>query len=236
MADWIKVRSGILEPKHRKAMGAAIYLYLYMLDKAEWEDGTIYNWTDKQAADDLEMPIVTLRSQRRHLENELYIKTVQEYNGLKISISKFSNPKEGVKKLTGGVNKLTGGVLKNDQGGYSKVNTASILPDLNTTLNIDSKKISGREVEFLDSLVSLFGGKDFDNELQWRTTLELRKTHGDEKVFRVFKYYALQGKRLGQAVASVVNAIDNWNDRKPTAEPVKQLTPEELAEYVKELK
>ena len=115
MADWIKVRSGILEPKHRKAIGACWHLYLYMLDKAEWEDGTIYGWTDKKASDELEMPIVTLRMQRRHLEDELYIKTVQEWNGLKISINKFANPKEGVKKLTGSVKKLTGGVLRSEE-------------------------------------------------------------------------------------------------------------------------
>ena len=237
MADWIKVRSGILEPKHRKAMGTAIYLYLYMLDRADWDDGTIYNWKDKQAADDLDMPVVTLRSQRRRLEDELYITTVQEQSGLKIMISKFENPKEGVKKLTGGVNKLTPRVLKNDHSGYSKVNTPTLCSDLNTTLNIDSKKmITKSEFDFLDSIVSLFGIKDFDNELQWRTALELRKKHGAEKVYNIFKYYALKGKTIGYAAASVADRIDTWNDRKQSESPVKQLTPEELAEYAKELK
>jgi hypothetical protein len=38
---WIKVKRGILEPKHIEKLGVAWYLYFYILDNADWDTGTI---------------------------------------------------------------------------------------------------------------------------------------------------------------------------------------------------
>jgi len=91
---FIKVRSGILEPKHRRKIGSAIFLYLYILDRANWDDGIIHEWSDETVAEELEMPVMTVRYQRRKLENELYIQSQQKYQRMEISITKWSNPKE----------------------------------------------------------------------------------------------------------------------------------------------
>lgn len=54
---WIKIKRGILEPKHIERLGAAWYLYFYILDQTEWESGTILDWKDKYVADDLCKPL-----------------------------------------------------------------------------------------------------------------------------------------------------------------------------------
>ena len=91
---WIKVKRGILEPKHRRKLGAAWFLYFYMLDLTNWEDGVIYDWKDKDVAADLEMPINTLRDHRRKLEDEQYIQTRIKKYGLEITINNWTNPRE----------------------------------------------------------------------------------------------------------------------------------------------
>ena len=82
---FIKIRRGILESKHRIKLGAAWQLYFYMLDLVNWETGMIFGWKDKDAACDLEMPVATLRDQRRRLEDELYISTTIKKYGLEVS-------------------------------------------------------------------------------------------------------------------------------------------------------
>ena len=90
---FIKVRRGILEPKHRRKLGQAWFLYFYMLDQADWNDGVIHEWTDETAADELDMPVTTLRKQRRHLEDELYIQCQQQQYCLEITILNYQDPR-----------------------------------------------------------------------------------------------------------------------------------------------
>ena len=92
---FIRVKRGILEPKHRHNLGVAVFLYLYMLDKVTWEDGIIHEWIDQAAADELEMPLTTVRKQRRLLEDKLYICTTQHKRYLEIEIIKWESPIKG---------------------------------------------------------------------------------------------------------------------------------------------
>ena len=91
---WIKVKRGLLEPKHRRQLGAAWFLYLYMLDMTNWKDGIVYDWKDGDAAADLEMPVATLRDHRRKLEDNLYISTKIKQYGLEIRVNNWTNPRE----------------------------------------------------------------------------------------------------------------------------------------------
>jgi len=90
---WIKVKCGILEPKHRRNMGMAISLYMYMLDHANWEDGIVYEWVDSSVAHELEMPLDTVRDYRRQLENLGYIKSKQRQHSQDIIIHNWTNPR-----------------------------------------------------------------------------------------------------------------------------------------------
>ncbi len=124
---WIKVKRGILEPKHRRKLGSAWFLYFYMLDRTNWEDGVIREWRDEAAADELDIPLSTLRNQRRHLEDELYIQTTQKQNCLTIAITNWTNPREYTGKKYNEVEQTFEGDQKltpsNDEGynqGYNE--------------------------------------------------------------------------------------------------------------------
>jgi hypothetical protein len=92
---WIKVKRGLVkDAKHRRALGVRIWLYLHILDRANWEDGIVYEWIDKHEAEDLEMPWRTLQDQRRQLEEDGYITCHQKKRHQNIVIHKWTNPRE----------------------------------------------------------------------------------------------------------------------------------------------
>jgi hypothetical protein len=92
---WVKVKRGLLlDPKHRMALGNRIWLYLYMLDKADWDTGKVIQWIDRAAADDMQMPLSTVRTQRREIEEAGYISCHQNKRSQTITIIKWVNPRE----------------------------------------------------------------------------------------------------------------------------------------------
>ena len=92
---WIKIKRGlILDPKHRRKMGESRWLYDYMIDKANWESGQIHEWVDRYAADEMELPLATLRKHRYRLEEEGYISSVQNKHSQTITIHNWTNPRE----------------------------------------------------------------------------------------------------------------------------------------------
>lgn len=91
---WIKLKRGLLDPKHREAIGIRIWLYLFILDRANWEEGAVLTWRDQDAAEDLEMPIDTIRQQRRQLEAAGYILTEHQGDHLRLIVCKWVNPRE----------------------------------------------------------------------------------------------------------------------------------------------
>ena len=117
---WIKVKRGILEPKHRRKLGSSWFLYFYMLDKTNLEDGTIHEWRDEAAAEELDIPLITLRGQRRKLEDEQYIQTTQKQYCLEIRVNNWTNPREYSGKVYNEVKQTFQGdenlTHKNEQG------------------------------------------------------------------------------------------------------------------------
>lgn len=91
---WIKVKRGLLEPKHREKIGIRVWLYVYMLDLVDWKTGMIPNWTDKEAAAALDMPWRTVQRQRQQLAIDGYINCVQAYQSTDIFIRNWTNPRE----------------------------------------------------------------------------------------------------------------------------------------------
>ena len=219
---WIKVRRGILDPKHRRSLGAAWHLYLYMLDRADWEDGIIYEWIDSAVADELEMNLVTLRFQRRHLETEGYIETSQNQYSQSIRITKYIDPREEINEgYNQGVNQ---GYNQGVNQGDININT----PTLYSNNQISHNHINREEKELLESLELRFKQK-FQNQAQWRKVLELRKTYGIERLNEVFEYYLLKGYSLGGAVAATNDKIATWGQRARQETKTKSLA-ERLAE------
>ena len=90
---WIKVKRGILEPRHINKLGVAWYLYFYILDNADWETGKIFEWKDKFAADELGKPLGMIREHRKLLVTEKYITTTQNRLSQTITIMNWTNPR-----------------------------------------------------------------------------------------------------------------------------------------------
>ena len=91
---WITVKRGILEPKHRFALGELIWLFMYILDITNWEAGTIEEWSDKGVAEDMDMPLPTLIDQRRKLQEKGYITCERKQHGIRVIVHNWTNPRE----------------------------------------------------------------------------------------------------------------------------------------------
>ena len=92
--NWINLKRGLSEdPKHRARMGECIWLFLHIIDLADWETGIVYDWKDEAVAADMTMPITTLRHQRRKLEELDYIRCKQGQRSQDIYILQWINPR-----------------------------------------------------------------------------------------------------------------------------------------------
>ena len=93
--QWISVKCGMSrDPKHRQAMGESVWLFLHMLDTASWDDGIVHEWKDEAAAEEMGMPVRTLREHRRKLAELDYITCVQKQYNQDIIIHNWTNPRE----------------------------------------------------------------------------------------------------------------------------------------------
>jgi hypothetical protein len=91
---WIKLKRGLLDPKHRDAMGVRLWVYLHILDRADWEQGAVLVWKDEQEAESIAMPVDTLRDQRMGLQIAGYIRCDRHGDHQRITILKWVNPRE----------------------------------------------------------------------------------------------------------------------------------------------
>jgi len=93
--QWISLKCGLSrDPKHRRQMANSIWLFMHMLDLADWDTGAIDHWRDEAEAEEMGMEIRTLREQRRELEKFGYITCVQKQHGQRIIIHNWTNPRE----------------------------------------------------------------------------------------------------------------------------------------------
>jgi len=92
---WIYIKRGLSQdPKHRERIGQAIWCFMHIIDRADWETGIVYDWKDKDEADDMGVNVRTLREWRRSLDENNYITCLQEQYGQKITIHNWINPRD----------------------------------------------------------------------------------------------------------------------------------------------
>ena len=92
--NWIMLKRGLSEDaKHREAMGNRIWLFLHLIDRADWDTGTVHDWRDKDEADDMNMSHLTIRNQRQELETMGYITCQKKQRGQNIVIHNWVNPR-----------------------------------------------------------------------------------------------------------------------------------------------
>lgn len=93
--NWIYIKRGLSEdPKHRASMGECIWLYMHIIDRADWETGIVYDWKDGQEAADMGLSIDTIRRQRQKLEDGDYIRCSQKQYKQEITIMEWRNPRD----------------------------------------------------------------------------------------------------------------------------------------------
>jgi hypothetical protein len=92
---WIYIKRGLSEdPKHRAAMGECIWLFMHIIDRADWETGIAYNWKDEEEAADMGVNPLTLRDQRQKLQRLDYIRCTQKQHAQDIMIMEWVNPRD----------------------------------------------------------------------------------------------------------------------------------------------
>ena len=92
---WIYLKRGLSEdPKHREEIGNAIWAFLHIIDRADWEKGIVYDWRDKDEAADMAVNERTLRDWRQRLEQTGKIKCIQRQHSLDIMIYNWINPRD----------------------------------------------------------------------------------------------------------------------------------------------
>lgn len=92
---WIYIKRGLSEdPKHRNAMGECVWLYMHIIDRADWETGIAFEWKDKDEASEMSMPVDTLRRQRQKLEELEYIQCKQKQHSQDVVIMEWRNPRD----------------------------------------------------------------------------------------------------------------------------------------------
>ena len=93
--NWIYLKRGLSEdPKHRQAMGNRIWLFMHIIDRADWETGIVNGWVDREEAEDMRMSWRTLQDQRQELEELGYITCVQKFQCQDIIIHNWVSPKD----------------------------------------------------------------------------------------------------------------------------------------------
>ena len=92
---WIYLKRGLSEdPKHREAMGMAVWLFMHICDAADFEKGIVYDWRDKEIAIDMSISTNTVRDWRARLVEKGYITCQQRQRGIEITINKWNNPRD----------------------------------------------------------------------------------------------------------------------------------------------
>lgn len=168
--NWISVKRGLSEdPKHRANMGECIWLFLHIIDRADWETGIVYGWKDEDEASEMCMPLPTMRHQRRKLEQAGYITCEQHFQGQDITIHEWINPRDysgGVKnkkqKIDGdnyGDNPLSPyGYNHGDNDGDNHVDSQVITPTSDSPSVSPSNK-RGDLINGLQDLYNMPGAK-----------------------------------------------------------------------------
>lgn len=128
-------------------MGECVWLYMHIIDRADWEKGIAYDWKDEAEAADMGMPLRTLREQRRKLDELGYISCVQLRHNQNIIIKRWINPRDyGGKVLN--TDEFEGDAAMEplkDEGyieGDTKGDTKGSSQDVTPTSNSESKSSS----------------------------------------------------------------------------------------------
>lgn len=90
----IKLKRGLVTQKHRHKMNACIWLFLYILDRTDWNSATVTGWKDREAAAWFGVSLPTVRGWRRSLEEEGYIAYRKSVHDGVIHVHNWLDPRQ----------------------------------------------------------------------------------------------------------------------------------------------
>jgi hypothetical protein len=198
---WIKIKRGLLEPKHRDKLGIRVWLYLYILDQADWDTGKVLEWRDADTADELDMPPRTIRQQRQQLDDDGYITCEQGYRKQVITIHNYSNPRKYDDEILnhhGDINLSPlpdgdiNGDIHGDINGVSKLVTPSLYSQI--TNHNDIKNMGGAGF-YIFNLVG-FNYDDADNKIKAAIS-QLVNKYSEYKVCAMADRYVQENSNIG---------------------------------------
>ncbi len=215
--QWISVKCGLSrDPKHRQAMGESVWLFLHILDVASWDDGIAHEWKDEDAAEDMGMPIRTLREHRRRLDELGYISCVQKQYNQDIIIHNWTNPREyGGQKYNekqGGSETSpqdeAQGYIQGDTQGYIQGSRKDVTPTLYSknqislgTLTDEEKNQANAKVDAILDMANFPGAKAEARRNSILSYLgERLHVNTETKAWREFAKYADGQQQKGEKI------------------------------------
>jgi|SRR5690242_13112184 len=219
---WISIKRGLSEdPKHRERIGMAVWAFMHILDRADWETGVVFDWKDKAEAQDMSMNERTLRDWRQRLEELGYIKCEQKQHSLNIVIYNWINPKDYSGKVINPKGQLTAvqgdtqgdtttapsefqGDTQDDTQGDTQGDSESVTPTSSSNIKsqrskapaLDFKKMTVPEARALPTIkLYLDATEYFPGSVVWQHVHETITKHGltYEKIHEAAVQWALRG-------------------------------------------
>lgn len=83
------IRDGLVDAKHRAAMGEAIWLYLYLHTQCAQKTGLIRLYNHQEAADRLGLSLRTVKGHLQILKDGGYVTTARRHDHLTIQITRY---------------------------------------------------------------------------------------------------------------------------------------------------
>jgi len=224
----IYVKNDLLDVKHHKAMGASVWLYLWLLDKmtsvSDEGVGKVLGGKPikySEVTEELDLTERTYQRYIKQLRSAGYINTTKTMYGLIISVNKaekiFSNRKVTTKMAAPVPPKSVKAPAKNvvsetKNGGTNK----TIQLDNTKTIQVKTKVLTKKQLENRDpSVTQLISA--FDSQVgkvhreQSMVAIQLIKQHGLEKCLQAVMGVAdSRGQQYAPNIASLEELRDKW--------------------------
>ena len=214
---WVKVKNGLIAPKHIAAMGNSIWLFLFIIDITDWETGKIYDWKDSDTAERMGLAQVTVRKYRQRLQEQGYITCVQKQYSQEITVNNWTNPRAYENELRvqddTDISPLdtpnSQGDTQDDTQGDTQVIHDHITPTsyshytLHITHNVGWVKICEVYNLPVDVWETMLTGIQ-------RESMQKLLERDAEKCVKIAVYYNNEGMHFQKMVGKIINNFDTW--------------------------
>jgi DnaD/phage-associated family protein len=222
---WIYIKRGLSEdPKHRATMGECIWLYMHIIDRADWDTGIAFDWKDREEAAEMSIPVDTLRRQRQKLEEMDYIRCAQKQHSQDIYIMEWKNPRDygsetknpriqgshkqlpsktedGLQGLNEGLNE---GLNQDGNQVQAQVQTPTYSPSSSSSSKPESdREISGNSDSQIFKALSELTGGGLNSETT-RFVDEWKEKHPTEWILKAIEITKEKGARSVRYVDSII--------------------------------